>query len=219
MKKGKGNGMFKAGGITGPKSCKPEKKRSCIENNMMYIGDGLNVWKRRGNNFGRQKTAARCQDLCKRTRGCKWFNWNSKSQCWLKRSHGQRFAANVRPENGTSTGPRECPIIPAEHRCDDSSLETERFPYEVTCKDCMVLSDSDTILTLTSRDEHFFSYNIASGNATDLAVPFKRSLKVPCVFYMNQDTPSLMVENVIDNMDDIELAGYVYNIETGTWVK
>merc|ERR1712042_106095 len=25
MKKGKGNGMFKAGGITGPKSCKPEK--------------------------------------------------------------------------------------------------------------------------------------------------------------------------------------------------
>jgi len=584
MKKGKGNGMFKAGGITGPKSCKQEKKRSCIENNMMYIGDGLNVWKRRGNNFGRQKTAARCQDLCKRTRGCKWFNWNSKSQCWLKRSHGQRFAANVRPENGTSTGPRECPIIPAEHRCDegwryfqgkcylvnvkmdrfkldfndvkqickkkgaslvsfqskqefnfvtdimdrnhwqqtgvqfwigakrvgeekafiweednsplnltwdaydkdnddspsaykclellrdkfnkwvyhpdeceekdhdgsyicekpadivskisattpetetpeeatteavteegsgesspdegsgynppfgcidkyvdygllecsgyhshcilrclpgysafphhhykctggphlqnsdgevvrmdevkcspsqavvggcsvtnnqtiiqiankeetcsiaplpgegvchydytlnyldgmllacggtpnpgkcleydpdnnvwidaatlqvdrmgsasvvidnemyiiggygsnntieiisfnpdtmtyDSSLETERFPYEVTCKDCMVLSDSDTILTLTSRDEHFFSYNITSGNATDLAVPFKRSLKVPCVFFMNQDTQSLMVENVIDNMDDIELAGYVYNIETGTWVK
>ena len=49
------------------------------------------------------------QDLCKRTKGCKWFNWNSKSQCWLKRSHGQKGAPNVRHEEGVSTGPKECP--------------------------------------------------------------------------------------------------------------
>ena len=63
MKKGKGSVKARAGGMTGPASCKHEKKRSCIENNKMYVGDGLNIWKRRVNNFGRQKTAARCQVL------------------------------------------------------------------------------------------------------------------------------------------------------------
>ena len=53
--------MAKAGRMTGPARCKHEKERSCIESNKMYIGDGLNIWKRRGNHFGRQKTAARCQ--------------------------------------------------------------------------------------------------------------------------------------------------------------
>ena len=134
MKSGKGNLKAKPGGMTGPARCKHEKKRSCIEDNRMYVGDGLNVWKIRGNNFGRQKTAARCQDLCKRTRGCKWFNWNSKSQCWLKRSHGQKGAPNVRHEEGVSTGPRECPKMPAEHSCDDGWIYFQGKCYLVHLK-------------------------------------------------------------------------------------
>jgi len=134
MKKGKGNVMAKEGGMTGPARCKHEKKRSCIENNKMYVGDGLNVWKIRGNNFGRQKTAARCQDLCKRTKGCKWFNWNSNSKCWLKRSHGQKGAPNVRHEKGVSTGPKECPKMPAEHSCDDGWIYFQGKCYLVHSK-------------------------------------------------------------------------------------
>jgi len=119
MKRGKGMAMEKTGVITGPKYCKQEENRRCIERNRMYIGDGLNVWNRRDNNFGRQKTESHCQELCKRTHGCKWFNWNAKSECWLKKSHGQQKTANVRLEPGVSTGPRECTRIPAEHSCDD----------------------------------------------------------------------------------------------------
>merc|ERR1711970_925645 len=134
MKKGKGNVIAKEGGMTGPARCKHEKKRSCIENDKMYVGDGLNVWKIRGNNFGRQKTAARCQDLCKRTKGCKWFNWNSNSKCWLKRSHGQKGAPNVRHEKGVSTGPKECPKMPAEHSCDDGWIYFQGKCYLVHSK-------------------------------------------------------------------------------------
>jgi len=134
MKRGKGNVMAKAGRMTGPARCKHEKERSCIESNKMYIGDGLNIWKRRGNHFGRQKTAARCQDLCKRTKGCEWFNWNNKSQCWLKKSHGQKGPPNVRQEKGVSTGPRECPKIPAEHSCDDGWIYFQGECYLVNLK-------------------------------------------------------------------------------------
>ena len=61
MKTGKGVAKMKTGAITGPKFCELKGKRNCIERDRMYIGDGLNVWVRRRNNFGRQKTEARCQ--------------------------------------------------------------------------------------------------------------------------------------------------------------
>eukprot|EP00091_Calanus_sinicus_P019900 TRINITY_DN5189_c0_g1_i2.p1 TRINITY_DN5189_c0_g1~~TRINITY_DN5189_c0_g1_i2.p1 ORF type:complete len:187 (-),score=42.38 TRINITY_DN5189_c0_g1_i2:102-662(-) len=69
FKTGKGFPKAMPGVITGPKYCEPHTHRHCIESGRMYIGDGLNVWKRRRNNFGRQKTAARCQDLCKKNPG------------------------------------------------------------------------------------------------------------------------------------------------------
>ena len=61
FKTGKGNPMAMPGVITGPEYCEPHSHRGCIESDRMYIGDGLNVWKRRRNNFGHQKTAAHCQ--------------------------------------------------------------------------------------------------------------------------------------------------------------
>ena len=63
MKTGKGDAKVDGmvGVITGPKYCELTNKRHCIERNRMYIGDGLNVWVRQRNNFGRQKTEARCQ--------------------------------------------------------------------------------------------------------------------------------------------------------------
>jgi len=108
MKRGKGKAKHMPGVTTGPKYCQQRENRQCIERNRMYIGDGLNMWKRRRNNFGRQRTEGHCQDLCKRMPGCRWFNWDSKSQCWLKKKKG----AIVRLEAGTSTGPRECnPLV------------------------------------------------------------------------------------------------------------
>jgi hypothetical protein len=59
LKMGKGKAIPLSGVTTGPKYCQPE--RSCIERGKMYIGDGLNVWKRGKNNFGRQKSEAACQ--------------------------------------------------------------------------------------------------------------------------------------------------------------
>jgi len=138
MKTGKGNAKEIPGVITGPKYCKPE--RSCIERDRMYIGDGLNRWVRRKNNFGRQKTEADCQDLCKRTKYCRWFNWNKNSKCWLKRSHGQRAKANVRIEPGVSTGPRECRPIPAGERCDEGWQYFDRRCYLINLK-----RDTETI--------------------------------------------------------------------------
>ena len=61
LKKGKGSGKKMVGVTTGPRNCLPKPERHCIEQGAMYIGDGLNLWVRRKNNWGRQKTAAACQ--------------------------------------------------------------------------------------------------------------------------------------------------------------
>ena len=120
--KGKSDSSRKRLGVTtGPKYCQPTQRHQCIKRGIIYVGDGLNFWKQKRNNFGRQKTEVACQKLCERTKGCKWFNWNRDSKCYLKRSHGQgrdkkryrkkAIKSEGRLEAGSSTGPRVCPTM------------------------------------------------------------------------------------------------------------
>eukprot|EP00092_Neocalanus_flemingeri_P078861 GFUD01098179.1.p1 GENE.GFUD01098179.1~~GFUD01098179.1.p1 ORF type:complete len:542 (+),score=128.64 GFUD01098179.1:107-1627(+) len=173
MKAGKGNAKDMPGVITGPKYCKPE--RGCIERDRMYIGDPLSVWQRRKNNFGRQKSETDCQDLCRRTKYCKWFNWNKNSKCWLKKSHGQKIKASVRLEPGVSTGPRECPQIPARKRCDEGwkyfdgkcylvnlKMDTETLAYADALAACM--SHQAFLVSLQSEEEYNFVTDILDRN-------------------------------------------------------
>eukprot|EP00092_Neocalanus_flemingeri_P037381 GFUD01040705.1.p1 GENE.GFUD01040705.1~~GFUD01040705.1.p1 ORF type:complete len:464 (+),score=104.46 GFUD01040705.1:119-1393(+) len=173
MKRGKGNAKDMPGVITGPKYCKPERR--CIERDRMYIGDSLNVWQRRKNNFGRQKSEAACQDLCRQTKYCKWFNWNKNSKCWLKRSHGQQTKPNVKLEPGVSTGPRECPQIPARKRCDEGwkyfdgkcylvnlKMDTEPVSFADASAACM--SHQAYLVSLQSEKEYNFVTDILDRN-------------------------------------------------------
>ena len=59
LKSGKGKAKAKSGVTTGPKYCVSET--SCIEHGKLYIGHGFNYWQIRKNNFGGQKSAAKCQ--------------------------------------------------------------------------------------------------------------------------------------------------------------
>ena len=55
------------------------------------------------NKYGTTESALECWNLCQKTKGCGWFNWDDEKNCWLKTSRGEEAAA---PE-GVS-GPKFC---------------------------------------------------------------------------------------------------------------
>ena len=71
---------------------------------MVYTGDPLNNDKnpKQDNNYGTTKDARECRDICLKTTGCGWFNWDNGS-CYLKKSKGKK----KEKAKGVS-GPRSC---------------------------------------------------------------------------------------------------------------
>jgi len=79
----------------------------------VFVGAPLKRVKRNGtwtNNHGRLKTERDCQTLCQNTYGCRWWNWDWNSICWLKTGMGVRLEETTMAQfSGASSGPAHCP--------------------------------------------------------------------------------------------------------------
>jgi len=96
--------------VTGPSHCQP--KDLCIERDTVYgegtplrriKWNGTDVWT---HNHGRKNTESDCRALCRRTRACDWFVWDSNSLCWLYTDQGD--VEDMKDSFGVSSGPSVC---------------------------------------------------------------------------------------------------------------
>ena len=55
------------------------------------------------NKYGTTESALECWNLCQKTKGCGWFNWDDEKMCWLKTGRGNKEAAP-----GGVSGPKSC---------------------------------------------------------------------------------------------------------------
>ena len=55
------------------------------------------------NTYGTTKNAIECREICIKTKGCGWFNWDDEKMCWLKTGKGNKAAAP-----GGVSGPKSC---------------------------------------------------------------------------------------------------------------
>ena len=76
----------------------------CIEYDTLYIGYPLYKANSSDNYYGKTNNAEACQQKCRETSGCRWFNWSKEMNCYLKKRKGK----NKQVEKGGASGPRKC---------------------------------------------------------------------------------------------------------------
>jgi len=121
--------------LSGPPSCDaedvqepeiPQPDEKCIEKDVEY--SGFNMYRKgsRGSQWGRRASATACQETCRTTKGCRWFNY-VRQRCYLKYAKGFK-----RYNKGLQSGPSSCEDTdptPQQLRklCSEAGVEYEGF--------------------------------------------------------------------------------------------
>ena len=79
--------------------------KDCVVYGRNFWGDALGIDGTPHNMYGETNTAVDCQGKCRKTSGCKWFNWDNDGKCWLYEKR------NIKPSYHMAdgaTGPGSC---------------------------------------------------------------------------------------------------------------